>query len=241
MIQVGINENVFISDISIDEKANLHITFKEAGKAMSLFERLNSESIVEDTSGLEIRLFGIQVATDPTMTQEKKADRAGDDITVLRSRLEHIMSGYLTKDEYRMSTIFAEGTGMDNDNYFKKLTEQPVLDKITSNLFNFFKSAMTPYVGKKELPFRLLLTRQSKDKHFATLRRKYIEDNPFWESMDVPEEASKLKFTEYEIKEGLNDPTPTSRSTADAKSSSATDATKSLTEREIDDHFGTAE
>jgi len=90
----------------------------------------------------------------------------------------------------------------------------------------FFINAMQPYVNKDELLFRCLLVRTSKDKHFATFRSSYIEDNPFWESMDVPKEASKVKYTAYEEKEGLNDGTPASRSeTADTKKSTESVAT----------------
>jgi hypothetical protein len=72
-----------------------------------------------------------------------------------------------------------------------------------------------PFMDKNEYAVRFKLTRQSKDKHFPRVPGMYIKDNPFIESMDVPTEKSKVQWTKYELKEGLNDGTPLSRDTAD--------------------------
>jgi len=55
---------------------------------------------------------------------------------------------------------------------------------------------------------RLLLVRQSKDKHFATLRGTYLDDQPFLEPMAIPKDASKLKFSPWEIENGYDSSAP---------------------------------
>ena len=61
---------------------------------------------------------------------------------------------------------------------------------------------MTPVVGENSKLVNVLFTRQSKTKHFPKLRTKWLTGQPFIE--DATATPSKLKFSDYEIKNGLD-------------------------------------
>ena len=54
----------------------------------------------------------------------------------------------------------------------------------------------------------MLFTRRSAAKHFPALRTKWLDNQPFVESMTISAEQSKLKFSKYEIEKGKNNPDP---------------------------------
>ena len=225
---VKINENVYITGIELDSNNYLNITFKEKNDLSNPFEKLIDDDVHEGSDKLDIKLFAPQPPKndDGKLTEEKMIDRVSRDINKNKGILQHIMKGYMTKEEYAIGKAMFDGIDIDANTYSKKIIDKDVLLKVHQNMAQFFINAMQPYLNKEDLLFRLLLVRTSKDKHFATFRSSYIEDNPFWESMDVPKDASKVKFTPYEEKEGLNDGTPAVRSsTADTNKTGEAAAT----------------
>jgi hypothetical protein len=238
MIKVGINDDVFIKAVSFDDKNAIHITFSEANKKeLNDFERLQADDVIETEPDMEIRIFGTKVSEKAEHTAEKKQELVVSDLNKTKGQLQHIMTQYMVKEQAVIGTHFYDGTGITADNYQTKLLEQGVVDQINKNMANFFISAMRPYTNNKSLKFRLLLVRQSKDKHFATLRGRYLEANPFLESMDVPAAQTKVAFTKYELDNKLDDGTPVDRSTADGK---AAPNTTPATQADVDAAFGDA-
>lgn len=229
-IQVGINNNVFLKNVVSDDKLWLTLTFEQEQKiAYSPFEAIGAENeaIEKPISSMDVKIFNLKVpkATDMkgnTRTTAQIEEMVTRDITKLKATLLHFLKGYLTKDQIKFDVYRA--TGITADNYGPSIRQQNILDQITKNLHQDFITMVTSFLTTKQL-FRLLLIRQSKDKHFATLRDNYLDENPIWESMEVPEEATKVKFTKYEIDNGLNDPTPTSKSSADKPGEAAPEVT----------------
>lgn len=212
-IEVGINDDVYLKSATINDKDSLELTFGLAGvKVLSGFEALQADEIQESTGETSLRLFPVTVPTKDDLTEEKKRGRIIDDITKVRGQLEHILQGYMVAADAKLNKIVYQGTGMDANNFDQQIMQPGVLLAITRNLFREFITLVKPHLNDSTKKFRLKLIRQSKDKHFATLPGKFITEQPFWESMDIPVEATKVKFTAYEIKEGLNDGTPASKS-----------------------------
>jgi len=219
-IGVGINENIYISAVELDSNNYLTITLKQKTDLVNPYDKLIADEVIEGSDKLDIKLFAPQPPKndDGKLTEEKLLDRVSRDINKNKGILQHIMKGYMTKDQYTFGKAIFDGIDIDPNTYATKILDKDVLLKVHQNMSQFFINAMQAYLNKDELLFRCLLVRTSKDKHFSTFRSQYVEDNPFWESMDVPQEASKVKFTPYEEKEGLNDGTPASRSeTSDNK------------------------
>lgn len=233
MVKIGINENVFISNISKSEEGTLIITLdnptnaaqeavsvdKDALKAALEHNPFadweeGGESFNESmSSGLQLRIFNIDAdpkrdTPDVLPTAEEMRKR----LDTLRDPLTHIMLGYITREQNPLKpTVIFRGTGIDTD--FTKfptlIMSEEVLGRIYANIVDAFIETMRPFVGNEELLFRVRLPRQSKKKAFATFPTKFIgPESPFWESMQIPKEASKMKWSNYELKNGLNLDTP---------------------------------
>jgi len=236
MIQIGVNENVFLEKAVLDSKNALEITFAEIGTgeartAASPFADIAGDEFVEDAPDMSVKLFQ-PLITKLDVTAEKRIDMINADIKKTKGVLRHIMMEYMTSEE--LKGIWADafmGLAIDANNYDQQIQVVSVLEGLHKNLARIFLGAMAPYVGNRELKKRLLLVRQSKDKHYATFRNKYLDESPFLESMNVPKEASKLwtpvdpkdpskgyvpKWTRYEIDNDLTHGRPVPK-TADAK------------------------
>lgn len=230
-IGIGINENVFLAKITVSEKGSLELHWdrsEEGAEATDLFSDLTSGEIQED-SGIKTTIWAPLLPDKKDLTEEKKIDRVTSDIEATKNQLIHIMESYMTKDKVKPAfTGTFDGTPITDSKTLKQfILDQSVIDIVTKNIFDAFIKGMADFVGKPELKKRLLLVRQSKDKAFATLRKYYLRENPFLEDMEIPQAQSKLKFTKYELKEGLDDDTPVSRGSADkdAGGGAATEST----------------
>lgn len=219
MIKVGINENVFLKSAAIDpEKGRLTIVWSEiADKPFDPFESLQDDEVKEPASSLETNLFPPKLG-DKAMEKsaEKRTDMARADLNSTKGILQHIMKQYMTIDQMpKLGAVMFNGLPIDKDNFDKQIQKPEILEGAFRNMANQFIAAMKPFMGDQNLKMRLLLVRQSKEKHFATFRNKYLDENPFLESMDIPTGVSKVKFTKYETDFGLNDGTPIARDAAD--------------------------
>jgi hypothetical protein len=223
-IGIGINENVYLSKIEQDPQSGaILITFNnkddETGGngPVNYFEMLGADKLVDPSQGLTIRVFAPnEPKADKTI--EQRVQFAFNDILSNRQIIEHLMEGYMREEEASAGKIVFANTGLDQQNFDQKIITAPILKVVHNNLARHFLQGMKPFVGRRDLLFRLLLVAQNRDKPFASFRKRYLKDNPIWESMDVPREMSKLAFTKYELKEGLDKDQPLPpRDSADPK------------------------
>ncbi len=218
MIQIGINENVYLEKAILDDKNSLELVFAEVSaveKPTSLFANVASDDVVENHS-MGVRLFPPLPPKKEDLTAEKKLDLVVGDINKTKGILLHILKGYFTADELKKLfglNLYA-GLPIDENNFNQQILIKEVLEGVHKNMARLFLEKIKPVLNDRTKAFRLLLVRQSKDKHYATFRGKWIEDNPFYESMEIPKEASKVKFTPYEIEQGLTHGTPVSKDAA---------------------------
>lgn len=216
MIHIGVNENVYLEKVSLDDKNALELTFGEVGKVKptSLFANVASDEVVENTD-MSVRIFAPLPPKKEDMTEEKKVDLLVSDINKTKGILRHILMGYYTSEDLKglWAQSFA-GLPIDEANFTKQILVKEILEGIHKNMARIFIEKIKPFLGDQTRTFRLLLVRQSKDKHYATFRGRFIDDNPFWEDMQVPKEASKVKFTPWEIEQGLTHGIPVSKDAA---------------------------
>lgn len=208
---VGIHENVFIAEASMDpDKATIMITFNEVAKAnkekKSLFAMAASSEVENVDEGTRLMLFPpTGPKEDSTDSQEKKAKRAVADINKVKGQCLHILEQFYTKDELKdKMQPFAGIAGIDDNNFETEVIKKEILLQVQKNIGRVFVQMMQPYVNKPDQAFRLLLVRQSKDKHFATLRGTYLDEQPFLEPMAIPKVSTKLKYSQWEIDNGYN-------------------------------------
>lgn len=231
MIQVGINENVVLEKVEITdaEKGTLAFTFRGLGdpekEKLSAFEALAADGYTDTGDDqMTIRLFSPNVPFDKKndgtpISLADQQDAATDNIAAVKNILFQILTVYMTAADAKLDLY--KGTGLDAVNFPTRILQEATLQKIMVNMATDFVAKITPFLDDDKYAVRLLLVRQSKTKHFATFRSKFVKDNPFIESMAIPKEASKLAFTKYESTNGLNDGSPVPQSAADATAEKA--------------------
>lgn len=239
MIQVGINKVVIQKvELGSGDKLSLIITLKQIGEVKkSIFEQLESDGEVE--TGLEsnsIRIWPPMVPLTTTKDNKPKtvgemAKEAADAVAELKNTMIQILSCFTTSDKIKFN-LFA-GLGLEPESYESMIISEEVLHGIFKNAATQFIEQITPFLDDDELGVRLLLVRQNKKKHYPSIRSRFVKSYPFIEPLLIPDEASKLKFTDYEIKEGLNDGTPLSLDTADNTGEDAVE-----TETQLKNVFG---
>lgn len=216
MIQVGVNENVVLDGVDLNDKKQLTLQFKEYSEE-SLFDQMSATEVTDGDVTVRIMLFPFKVPDKKDLTDRQKQDRVLGDIKRTRNVLLHFLLNFYAKEDVKLDTY--KGTGITAEtkpaDYLAKHLSQNVLDKVWLNLATEFKRIAIPLVGDPDAKFRLKLRRRSKEKHFPTLPDMFLESRPFIEPMTVDKEASRVKFDDWEISEGLDNPHPTSVAAAD--------------------------
>lgn len=208
MLRVGINNNILLAGAAINEKGSLVISFRDKNAPVS---EVNEDDFLNQAAGIKASNGETNIIVWPVSVenagQTKEVKAIANDLAGTRAVLEHLLQGYVTSDRAALNPY----EGVDSVTT-TSLQSQSVVDRI-------YKNMTTQFVAKvneiKDLiavqEFRLLLVRRSKANHYGTFRKNFISDNPFWESMTVPKENSRVKFTAYEIKNEYNNPDPIAR------------------------------
>lgn len=220
MIGVGINERVVLTSAAINEKGYLTLTLDYAenvGKVKSnVFDAMTTAGVNEDPKGFELNIFPFKVPSGPkneTKTVDEKIEMVSDDMKKTKNQLDQLLQQYLTLDNIKWDAYY--NTGITGENYRERFQDNDALLKVANNLFNQFITMSKPFWSNPVHQLRVKLIRQSKDKHFATIPGKFLQDNPWVELMDVPKEQSKVKFTKWEIDNGYADGTPVAKANTD--------------------------
>ena len=234
MIQVGINENVVLKSASIAEKGYLKLEVRQKGNAQAAaddpFAMASAGQAIDVATSTSLTILKLLVpkttkTNGDARTRAERVSMANNDLAETMNKCKHILSCFITSDE--IAKLYADvyaNTNFNMDVYKAQgpssfedlLLDQDRMDIVSTNIFNAFISGITPFLDKDEHAVRLKLVRQSKEKHYGTIPgAKFVTTEPFMESMLIPVEQSKVKFNAYEIKNGLNDPTPTTQASAD--------------------------
>lgn len=223
MLTVGIHENVAVHENKKNSHGSLVIGFKQLMKQNPIDVLNSTDAFGQDKT--DILIFPPSVNT--FKGEEDSFDNILKKVAEIKDPLTHIILQYVTKD--KLSWDVFKDTSVDSDNIKEKLKDQDILNKVYSNIVDQYISMMEPHVGDNGKLFRVLFIRQSKTKHYPTIRKRFLDSNPFMEDMSIPKEQSKLGFTDYEKKQGLASGDPIGGS--DKPSSGDTDAVSALLNR----------
>lgn len=198
MLRPGITENVYLQKAEMNDKGTLGITFAVGDSTVDSFDAAIEP---ESTTFLLFPFKNVSFDGQLLTAAESKLQ-----ISELKAQLTHILMGYMSSD--KIVWAIRQNTPVTENNFSEHCTNEKVLATMYTNLCTQFIGMAKPFfgVGAK---FRIKLVRQSATKHFSTFPKKFVlSGSPFYESMIVSTETSKLKFSTYEISKNLNDPTP---------------------------------
>lgn len=222
-LPVGIHENVVVSKTVKNEKGSLVITIKKvvevnpmdvlnSGSANSSFEQPEQDFLIYPPK-LEGKVTGTPDTPANLMLK----------IAEVKDPLTHILLQYTTENNLKWD-IF-KGTGVTSPEDLKtKLTNQATLSKIYDNIVDQFIAFMKPFVGDNGKKLRMLFVRQSAAKFYPRFRSRYLQSQPFAEPMTIPTSASKLAFSDYDKKNGYDNPNPAGGAATVSKNDAASAA-----------------
>ena len=207
-LTVGIHESVVLGEkTALNDKGNLVISFATKVDNADLLGALERG---EDTSNDSANLIQFRFNTIINGTEQTSGD-IGNSVSSFRKQLKDIMLVFMTEEvaeaKINLGNVCFAGLGVTGDNIGTKLKDQNFLDKVYDNMVNAFLNAVKPFINGPT--FRVILVRSSKAKHYPKIPAKGKFPRVWIESTSVPKSASKIAFTDYEIKEGLNSGEPT--------------------------------
>jgi len=194
MIKVGISENVEIVKAGINDRGTLVISIAVTEGEKSLEDLMNNTD-TGDTGSQSQDLYVWPFKLD-------EYNKTGKDLLTtannIKKSLTHILEGYMISEEIKWNLL----NGITVDDVDTDMIKGSNIEKLYSNLIEQFIEMVKPFLGKGNL-FRVKLVRQSEKKHFSDLPKvrdftNLIRD-PFWESMDILDSASKIHYTPYEL------------------------------------------
>ena len=208
MLQIGIHSDI-ATTAALNDSGTLEVTFTQQNgevkevKEVSLLDSLTGGEVPAGDGGgesIRINLFSIN-STNTKSGEAIPYETITQDLQNFQGQLNSILGVYYPVDQIKYTPFRGLKTALTNDNLKTEFQKQEVLDTLYKNYAEDF-IAMLEKADKAKLA-RLLLVRRKNSK-YATLRNKFLKDQPFIESMEVPEEKSRLKFTKYEITNGLD-------------------------------------
>jgi hypothetical protein len=232
MIGVGINSDIVIKSAVINDKKRLELELIEANKVgtvkKSVFDTLLTARTAEEGTSFKLSIFGPLLPKKDDQKTEKKVELIGLDLTKLIKQLSQILEQFIPVDQIDLDSLdvqFANTGITDGASFEARILDQDVLNRIYDNIASKFITLITPFVGSVDNAVRFKLIRQSKDKHYASIPSRFIADNPFIELMTVPADQSRVKFTKWELEQGLDSGAPIAAADkAEAKQAATVDA-----------------
>jgi hypothetical protein len=202
MIKVGIHENILFHKVTKNDRGSLVVGIKIVDTNPLASLDTSSDNSAGEAPENDFLFFPPQATAKDGNTDT--ADNNMEKVKQLKDQLSHILLGFMTADKIKWDTT--KDTGITSENFNQKMTQQPVLDVMYNNIVTQFTKMITPYLNNPKYLFRILLTRQSKAKHFPALRKRYLGEQPFLESMSIPKDQSRLKYTPWELTNRFDSP-----------------------------------
>ena len=210
ILGVGIFSNVVITKTTKNDSEqgkSLDVTFKQTGEAPAKDEDeldfLNSGSVGSSDVGNEnnIRLYGVNLVGYDGNT--KDGDTLLNEVLAKKAQLTHILSAYLPSDLIKWD--LTKGVNVKTkDELVKAITKEATLNKLVDNLFTQFDELMKPLVGEDSEKLYVKFLRKSKASNFPRLADRKLDWNPFIASMKDEKLKAKIKFSDWEKKEGFD-------------------------------------
>lgn len=211
LIPVGIHENLILSqETKINDKGALVLVIQSA-------EDSNAILTAFDTNASAVGYKSQMLFFFPNLVDFEKNIRSGvdiaEDLLVLRHKLSTYAKLYATSEEVEQALggrkIF-EGLGIPDDQMntiIARLTGEEFMHSVVTKYYKRFIDFLTSKNAfNGQVKFRHKFVRATKDKNFAQIPNSTLD---VWlEPMTIPKSQSKIAFSEWEIKNKKNDPTP---------------------------------
>lgn len=219
MIGIGINDNIILSKAEVNDKGTLVVSVKELGTEVKETKKASILDDMADGSDTAGNTFGEVnfLMFMPSLTKYDK-DEAGNEIPEdgavimksfvdLKNQLSHWLKRFTTEKNIKFSPFAGVAVNMaDEKDIIAKIATKAVAEKVYNNYITQFVTQITPFLNKSEKPGRLFLHRKSVESHFGVLRKKFLGDQPFFESMDLAPEVSKMYTKQTEKTTKFHDP-----------------------------------
>lgn len=224
---VNIWENVVLTaNTGFDEKGYFQIGLSTKVDTVNMFAAFDGgEALQADTNDLKMFKPNMQDWNG----NAKDSASIGQDLINFKNTLVDILGVHMPMDKANATLsagvmfaglgITAETQGQLN----QKLLDEGFVTAVFNNIAKAFTTAVQPFIGQN--PFRIKLRRTSKAKHFATIPPKGRFPEVWIEPMTVPADASQIKWSDWEIKNGYNDGTKVE---ADAPSEETTEKVENM-------------
>jgi hypothetical protein len=214
MITIGILDDVQLLKAEKNEHGTLVLSMDVVGNANDdEFDALNDKS--DRSNDMGPRDFIIWPYKYDEYTKEPE-DMLKQMVN-MKSFLNHILKGYMTEDQIKWNAYEGLQWPAEKDQRMQMLKNEKVVAKIYDNQVSQFMRMITPHVGPDSPKFRVKFNRQSEHKNFPTLPNFA----PFWESMDIPKDQSRLAYDRWDLgyRPGDEEGKPSKWSKADPKPS----------------------
>lgn len=196
MLTVGIHDNVIVSKAVLNDKGTLEVEFTKKGEGDALAALQGSGELTSDQS-VNIRVYGHSV---DYFGEKRDGEQMLKLITGQKAILVELLRAFIDNPNIDAT----KGIKVTQDNAKVLFTDQANVDLAYNNVVGQFVAMIAPFVGKDDQAIRVKLPRRSKKYSFAS----FPNFGPWVESMDIPKEASKLKWSNWEITNGKNDGSP---------------------------------
>ena len=210
MLQVGIHENVRLSDgAGFNDKGTFKIVLTQSQKVTeSIYAAMTTGKDLA-TEDANIFIFAPNVL-EYGKTTPKQDLAIAKEIQIISRQLKAFLKIYMKEADVEKAIggekLFA-GLGANEENLPVKLQDQTFVNAVIHQLCkNFLGTCTTKKLFHKDPGFRIKLIRQSKKSHFPRLSPSF---DTWIERMDVDKESSKIAFTDYEKGAGLDSSAPT--------------------------------
>lgn len=221
-LKVGIHEDLILTpQTKVNDKGSLELHIASKPDEDSMFNAFANNQSVE---GLEGRIIFFPPNMNTFEGVKKTPAELGKDVFMIIHKLKQYALLYGTEAEVNAALGgFAMFDGLVDTNSkelvkqaLKNFVNEDFLNSVLKNLYNRFIMFIENANGFEDpRPFRQKFIRQSANKHYPTISNS---DFDVWlESMDIPKEASQIGWSDWEIKNKKNDPTPVAASPSDTE------------------------
>jgi len=209
-IKPGIHENCkFGAESKINDKGTLVLDIEVAPKdIMSAFE--GNDTL--DTMRGSFMIF------PPNVKGFEGEDRSNTEIAEDLMKMRKLLLTYASLLGPKVhaeaafgSTKMFEGIGITKEQIpqlIENFQNEKVVQKVSTNLQTLFLNYVKSLPTFTTATFRHKFWRKNKKENFAIIPNNQLD--VFVESMEVPQEATKIVWSEWEIKNKKNDPNPAS-------------------------------
>lgn len=201
MFSIGIVENVAIAGAKVSDKGGVSLSLKQLSADENMEDMFNSSD--SNVGGDD---------TNQQLIFPPKTEIAGqlqDASKVKKAMIEYRNVFNLILEQYMPANMISWDAflGLDPAEAAEGLTTPAYVAKMAQNYAEQFVQQFNDNADKEQ-GFRFFFLRNNNG--YPVLRQRFVNTQPFMESMSVPLSQTKLGASDYEKQKGLDQPLPAS-------------------------------